>query len=165
MIHAEICKLATFHMGYKITSTNLCFDSYVIHTLTCKQHNIKWMSCPFLPALVLLQLNLNLWHSHTWLHFMQWCNCMSSLRGEAVNWKPPIQFWFCSVVVDPTLTSWPKYWALTLHCFFKKCNYTSHVIHLASNYRIIRQAAMLHTATQLYRSCLQRTVIYFLFFS
>lgn len=36
---------------------------------------------------------------------------------------PLIWQWFYSMRVDPSLTSWPKYQVLTLHCFFTIQNF------------------------------------------
>jgi hypothetical protein len=36
-------------------------------------------------------------------------NRNNDLQGDPVNCYPPIQLWFCSMAVDPLLTSLPKY--------------------------------------------------------
>jgi hypothetical protein len=43
-----------------------------------------------------------------------------SLQGNLIDWNPPIRFLFCSMTVDPPLTSYLKYYVSTLNSFF--CN-------------------------------------------
>jgi hypothetical protein len=40
-----------------------------------------------------------------------------NLQRNPVSFYPLIRLRFCSMAVDPSLTSWSDYWESTLHCF------------------------------------------------
>lgn len=60
-------------------------------------------------------------------------------------------FCFCSVVVHPPLTSWPKYQMSTLNCFFVIHVYVSCISHFPFKYCMSRVVTILFAVAQLDR--------------